>query len=259
MRKITVLAVGDVVGNESVKYVQKHLSGIKKEYNVDFTVLNCENSADSNGVEIQGAEALFSAGADVLTSGNHIWKRHQIQDYLDDNKNILRPANYPPEAPGMGHTICEVNGIRILVMNLLGTVYLDPLACPFMTAEKILSRENGRYDLSILDFHAEATSEKLAMAYEFDGRINVIFGTHTHVQTADERIMPKGTGYITDIGMTGPDNSVLGVCPELIIKKLKTHMPVKFELAKGDFSLCGAVFEIDADSKRVISVQRIKK
>lgn len=256
---LVVLAIGDVVGPDAVSYIEANLADIKREYNVSFTVINCENAAKDNGVDIQSAEALIRCGADVLTSGNHIWKRREIYNYLDDEKNIIRPANYPPEAPGFGYTIHDAGGFRVLVMNALGTVYMEALSCPFAAVEKILSDNAGKYDFSVLDIHAEATAEKLAMANYFDGKINVIFGTHTHVQTADERIFPNGTGYITDLGMTGPINSVLGVKPEIIIKKLRTHMPMKFEIASGKILLNGAVFTIDTGSGRVLSAKRITR
>ncbi len=262
--QIKLLAVGDVVGVRAVDFVSKNLRRLKSECGASIVVLNGENAAPGNGLDPTSADALFAAGADVITSGNHIWHRREIKNYIDDTPALIRPANYPTACPGEGYTIVEVDGVRFLVVNLLGTIYMDPpLACPFGTLEKILDHLKGKYDIGIVDFHAEATSEKIALARYFDarvgvGRVSAIFGTHTHVQTADETVLPGGTAFITDLGMTGPVDSVLGIRTSCILDKLRYKMPVKFEVADGKIELCGAVFTFDTDSGRAVAVERVR-
>ncbi len=256
---IKILALGDITGVSASEKVCRSLNRIKSEYEIDFTVANGENAANGNGLDRSTAELLLSGGIDVLTSGNHIWQKRQMYDYIDENPYILRPANYPKGTPGKGSVIFESFGLRILVMNVLGTTYLEPLRCPFETVDELLKENEGEYDISLLDFHAEATSEKLAAANYFDGRINVIFGTHTHVQTADARIFPKGTGYLTDLGMCGPINSILGVDCSKVIERFRTRLPVRFETPEGECQLNGAVFTYDKKEKRCVSVELLRK
>ncbi len=258
-KQYKILALGDAVGPESSEKLCRALGGIKREFNIDLTVLNGENAASGNGLDKRTADMLFSGGIDVITSGNHIWQKHEMQDIIDENPYIVRPANYPAGTPGKGYVIFDSFGVRTLVMNLLGTVYMDPLDSPFEAADRMLSETKGLYDISVLDIHAEATSEKIALANYLDGRVNIVFGTHTHVQTSDARIFPNGTGYVTDIGMCGAVNSVLGVKPECIIKKFKTRMPVRFETASGETELNGAVFTFDTCERRVTSVELLKR
>lgn len=258
-KQYRILAVGDVVGAEATDGVCRALGKLKQEWNIDLTIVNGENAAPGNGLDRSSAQRLLSAGADVLTSGNHIWQKREMEDYIGENPCILRPANYPDSAPGRGYVIHDSFGVRVLVMNLLGCVYMEPIASPFETAERILREQEGAYDLSVLDFHAEATAEKLALAFFLDGRVNVVFGTHTHVQTADARVLPGGTGYITDLGMCGPVDSVIGVKKECVIRKFRTRMPVRFETASGPLSLCGAIFTYDADARRVISAEPVSR
>ena len=258
-KQYAILAIGDIVGTESTDKVCRALGEIKKEYHIDLTIANGENAASGNGLDKSTAAVLLRSGIDVITSGNHIWQKREMQEYIDENPYILRPANYPDGTPGKGFVIHDSMGTRVLVMNLLGTVYMEPLASPFDAAEKILRENEGRYDISVLDIHAEATSEKLALAYYFDGRIDVIFGTHTHVQTSDGRVLPGGTGYITDLGMCGAVDSVLGVKKECVIKKLRTHMPVRFENPSGETELDGAVFVFDMPERKIASVKTLKK
>ncbi len=255
---IKILALGDVVGPGAVRSIKEKLWSIRRENGVCFAVVNGENSADSNGVDIKSAEALIRAGADVVTLGNHTFKRREIREYLDDNKNIIRPANFPDEVNGRGYTVIDTPQGRILVINLLGVTFMEPLGCPFHKIDAILKSQKDKYDYSILDFHAESTSEKIAMSHYIDGRVNIMFGTHTHVQTADERVMPKGTGYITDLGMCGADNSVLGIKKEKIIERFLTHFPVKFDIDTDDITLHGAIFSLDTDTGRCVDVQRLK-
>ena len=219
-----ILAVGDVVGTAGLDHLASKLWNIRNSNSIDFCVVNGENATDISGVSRNDALKIFDAGADVITLGNHTWGRRDLYELLDENESIIRPANYPAECPGSGYTIAKVSGYRILCMNLIGTVNLPAEACPFKTADTILSRENGSYDIALVDMHAEAPSEKIAMGRYLDGRVSAVFGTHTHVQTADEQILPYGTAYITDLGMTGPTNGVLGVSYDIIISKFLTHI-----------------------------------
>ncbi|MBQ9116796.1 MAG: YmdB family metallophosphoesterase [Clostridia bacterium] len=258
MSTIKILALGDVVGPSAVKYLEENLRGKIRELEADVTVINAENAAIGNGLDADSARALLGAGADVLTSGNHIYRHSTLHHFLEDSKKLIRPINYPSECPGNGYTILKLGGVRLLVMNVLGTVYGEPLACPFESVERVLKRESGGYDVAILDIHAETTSEKAAIARCFDGRISAVWGTHTHVQTADARILPRGTGFITDLGMCGADDSILGIEPRNIITKLKTHMPQKFNVATGSITATGALFTIDISNGKALSVEAIK-
>ncbi len=251
-----ILAIGDVVGQAGVAYLRANLRKIKNNLGADLVIVNGENAAEIHGIGQNDAEDIFYAGADVITTGNHAFGRYDIYSYLDDEKYILRPANFPGSAPGHGYCIINAAGLRVLVMNLQGNVSMKvSLASPFEIADSILKRESGNYDIAVLDFHAEATSEKLAMGYYLDGRVSVVFGTHTHVATADEQIMPRGTGYITDIGMTGPNTSILGVAPECIIKGFTTAMPQRFRVAEGKVTAHGALFTLSGD--KCTKVERI--
>ena len=252
-----ILAVGDVVGGRAVEYLENNLWKVREENKIDFTVVNGENASEIHGIGTADAKALISSGADLITLGNHTYGRRDICEFLSESESIIRPANYPPMAPGGGYTLLNVNGWRILGINILGTALMESLACPFTTVDRILERENGNYDFAVMDIHAEATSEKIALARYFDGRIAVIFGTHTHVQTADEQILPNGSGYITDLGMTGPDNGVIGTEADAVIEKFRTKMPVRFKAADGKIKACGAIFDLDTDTKKVRSVTRI--
>ena len=253
-----ILAIGDIVGSRSVDYLSDRLFRVKAELGVDFVVANAENASDIHGVSVKDATAVFEAGVDVITLGNHTYGRRDICEMLSSDAKIIRPANYPPLAPGAGYLITEWRGTRILCINVLGTALMEALACPFDTVEKILAAERGNYDIALMDIHAEATSEKIALARYFDGKISVMFGTHTHVQTADEQILPKGSGYITDLGMSGPVNSVIGTDTSLVIEKMRTKMPVRFTVADGEIKVCGALFDVDVTSGRTSSVRRIK-
>ncbi len=259
MSEYRILALGDIVGSESVDKVLRVLPSLKREYKIDFTVANGENAAKGNGLDRRTAEALLGGGIDVLTSGNHIWQKQEMVDYIEENAYVLRPANYPEGTPGKGYVIFDCMGTRVLVMNVLGTVYLDALGCPFRAVEAMLKENEGRYDLSVLDIHAEATSEKLALANYFDGRVNVIFGTHTHVLTADTRIFPRGMGYVTDIGMCGGVDSILGVSVDKVITKFLTHRPVRFDNPVGPIELNGAVFTLDRAAYRTVSVELLRR
>ncbi len=255
---MNILTIGDVVSPLGVKHLSDNLWRIRRENNIGFTVVNGENASVGNGLDRESALVILEAGADVITGGNHIFRKHSLYSELENGERVIRPANYPAAAPGCGYTLLDANGYRVLVINVMGVVYLEPLACPFDTIERILVREEGRYDISLLDIHAEATSEKMALGRYFDGRISAVFGTHTHVQTADEQVLVGGTGFITDIGYTGPHDSVLGVKSDIIITKLRTHLPQRFDYAEGDVYATGAIFDIDETSGKCRSVRRIR-
>lgn len=254
-----ILVLGDIVGERTLQFLQKTLWTKRKELGADLVIANGENVCDIHGLSPRTAETLFAYGVDFLTSGNHIFDRRDIYTFLNDSASIVRPCNYPPTAPGEGaKLLTSAEGWRILVVNVSGTVFMEPLDDPFRAVERELERARRTYDFALLDIHAEATSEKLALARHFDGRFAAIFGTHTHVQTADEQILPNGTGYITDIGMTGPVNSILGVTPADVIEKQRTHMPRRFTVADGDIAANGVLFDIDPVTGRTSAVKRIK-
>lgn len=244
-----ILVVGDVVGAGGVEYLERTLRTKIDGLGADMTVVNGENSAPNNGIDTASAKALLAAGADVITTGNHVYKHSTFHSFLENSENVIRPLNYPSACPGNGYTYINISGYRILVMNVLGVVLGEPLNCPFDSVERVLDREKGRFDAAILDIHAETTSEKAAIARYFDGRISVVFGTHTHVQTSDARILPKGTGFITDVGMCGPVDSILGVESGIIIDKLRLHLPKRFDIAGGEISANAALFELDDNGK----------
>ena len=253
-----ILVLGDIVGNAGTSAVEKRLWSIRREHGIDMVIANGENAAEGNGLNRETAERLLDAGVDVITSGNHIWKKSTVHSLLEKNENVIRPANYPGECPGSGYCIFDMNSYKVLVMNLLGTVFMESLDSPFVTADKILSREEGNFDFAIVDFHAEATSEKIALGRYLDGRITALFGTHTHVQTADEQVFGGGTGYITDVGMCGPHDSVLGVKSDIIIRKFLMKMPVHHEEAEGDVSLCGCIFTVSTDNYKTVKTERVR-
>jgi metallophosphoesterase (TIGR00282 family) len=250
------LALGDVVGTKTVDYLRRQLWSLRTRERIDFVIANGENVTDIKGIAARDAEALLDVGIDVITLGNHTYGMRDVYPYLESSERVIRPANYPPEAPGCGYTVCNVDGWRLLCINIGGRVFLDPLASPFDTVDRILERERGGYDIAVMDIHAEATSEKLAIAHYFDGRVQVMFGTHTHVPTADEQILPHGSGYITDLGMCGPTNGILGTDKACVIERFRSMMPVRFEVADGEISAHGAIFELDGD--RVKGVRRVK-
>ncbi len=252
-----ILAVGDTVGSSGVRHLTEKLWSIRKYYDIDLTIVNGENSADGNGMLPQSADDLIAAGADVVTGGNHSFRRREVYSYLDDSKACIRPANMPSTAPGFGYSIYESGGKSTLVINLLGTVYMESLESPFICVDRILEQNRGKYDFAVVDIHAEATSEKAALARYLDGRVNIVFGTHTHVPTADTRILPKGTGFVTDLGMVGVSESILGVSCDTIIEKFLTHMPTRFNQAEGEVIADAVVFGIDRESGKCVSVERI--
>ncbi len=249
-----ILTIGDVVGSAGTEFLKKNLYNIQKEYSIDMIIANGENAAVGNGLDIDTANELFSSGVDVITSGNHIWHKYELQNRIDDFPNILRPANYPPECPGNSYVIFNASNVKVLVISVLGTVYLESMTSPFNSVSKILEREKNNYDVSIIDIHAEATSEKAAFANYFAGRVTAVVGTHTHVQTADARILKGHTAFITDLGMTGAYDSILGINTECILKKFLTKMPVRFDQAEGKVQFNGAIIDADFSSGRANSI-----
>lgn len=252
---MNILAIGDVVSTVGCEYLRKKLPSLKKMYGVDFCIVNGENSAAGNGITPQSADFLFDSGVDLITTGNHVFRRREIYDRLDTDPNIIRPANYYAGNPGKGFAVCDMGSVKIGVINLAGNAFMEG-ANPFTAADGVLKKLD-ECRIVLCDFHAEATGEKRALGFYLDGRVSAVFGTHTHVQTADEQILPNGTGYITDLGMVGTINSVLGVTPEAVITKLKTGMPTRFDNNEGECMLNACLFEIDKHSGKTTAVQRI--
>ena len=253
-----ILAIGDVTSQGGVAHLEKNLWTQRRKYGIDFCIVNGENASFITGISRDGAEVLLRSGADVITGGNHTMQNFSALKMLDEVNEVIRPLNYGEEAPGKGYTIVDTGAYRVLVMNVMGNVHMEPqLDAPYAFVDAVLKREAGRYDIAVLDVHAEATGEKLAVAHNFDGKINVVFGTHTHVPTADCLILPRGTGYVSDLGMCGESGGILGMDVGTVLYKMKTKMPGKFKCAEGATFADGVVFELDASGK-TISVERIK-
>ncbi len=253
---VKILAVGDVCGEPGLEYLERNLRKIRSDKNIDFVVVNGEN-ANVVGITPRQADAIFRAGADVITLGNHTWIRTEIQPYLEERKKILRPANFGPQCPGRGIAAFSTPFGDVCVLNLMGRFTLDSNTDnPFVIADGFM--EEIREKIILVDFHAEGTSEKRAMGFLLDGRASAVWGTHTHVQTSDACVLPKGTGYITDLGMTGPINSVLGIDPEQSIGKFMGDPPRRYESAGGPCRLEGCIFEIDPDTGRCLSAEGVR-
>ena len=254
-----ILAIGDLVGEGGVKKLKDQLQKIKQQENIDFVIVNAENSAGGIGITTKIFNELKNMQVDAITMGNHTWGKKDIFSFIDD-KILLRPANYPDNVPGKGYGIYECKGKKICVINLIGRTDMNILSeNPFLKMEKILEEIKGKADIIILDFHAEATAEKIAMGYFLDGKITAIFGTHTHVQTADEKVLENGTAYITDIGMTGPKKSVIGMDIKASLKRFETTLPEKYKLAEGSCTLNGCVIEINDETCRAERIYRITR
>lgn len=255
-----ILTIGDIVSKQGCDYLRKTLPALKRELKADIVIANGENSAVGNGILPQSAEHILDSGVDLITLGNHSLKRREIYDYLDSGYPIIRPANYHESAPGKGMEIIDKGYCKIAVINLQGAVYLDPIENPFSVIDKLIENANEEgAKIIIIDFHAEATAEKKAMGFYVDGRVSAIFGTHTHTQTNDNQILPKGTGYVTDIGMTGPYYSVLGVSVDCAIEKLKTGLPTRFVNEDGVCVLEGCLFEIDEKTGKTVNTMLIRR
>ena len=253
-----ILAVGDIVGESGVRKLKEELPRIKKEKNIDFVITNGENSAGGMGLTERNFKDIMEAGTNVVTMGNHTWGKKDIFKFIDD-PNLLRPANYPKGVVGKGLGIYECKGKKIAVMNFLGRVDLNILTeNPFVLAKEMVEELQGKVDMIFIDFHAEATAEKIAMGRFLDGKITALFGTHTHVQTADEQILPNGTAYITDLGMTGPKESVIGMNIQASLKRFETTLPEKYKLAEGSCILNAVIFEIDDETNKAVGITRIR-
>lgn len=253
-----LLFVGDVMGRPGRRALGNLLGALRTQYGADFVVANGENAAGGLGITQQTAAELLEAGVDVITLGNHCFAKKDVMNLLQTERRILRPANYPPGTPGNGFGVFETSqGARIAIVNLLGRVFMDPIDCPFRTADAVLSEIAGESNVIIVDFHAEATSEKQAMGWHLDGRVAAVIGTHTHVQTSDERVLPGGTAYITDAGMTGVLDSVLGLDKVCVVRRFLTRLPDKFTVADGKATLQGVALEIDPGEGKAISIERL--
>ena len=255
---MNILVIGDVTSPAGIEHLKKNLWTFRKENNIDFCVINGENASFVTGISEELAKVLLQSGADVITGGNHTMHNKTIYTFLDDKREIIRPINFGESAPGRGYTIVDACGYKMLVINAMGNVHIEPtLDSPYPYIDRALEREKGKYDFSVLDIHAEATGEKLAVGYAYDGKINVIFGTHTHVPTADEQILPQGTGYITDVGMCGESGGVIGMQSEAIVLRMRTRLPHKFTAAQGKVVANGAIFTLDSRSGKVTKVIRV--
>lgn len=251
--------VGDIFGKPGRKAVKELIKTYRNQYELDFVIANGENAAGGNGITREIANELYNAQIDFITMGNHTWDKKEIFQFIDTDKKIIRPANYPPGTPGRGLAIVPLsNGLKIGIINLSGRVFLPPLDCPFRVGERIVEEISKETHIIIVDFHAEATSEKIAMGWFMDGKVSAVVGTHTHVQTADERILPYGTGYITDVGMTGPHDSILGVKRDIVIQKFLTQLPARFETAQGVAQLNAILLEIDETTGKTMGLKRIQ-
>lgn len=255
---MNLLFIGDIVGRPGRDAVKALLPELVRRYQVDFTVANGENASGGLGITQSVAEELFQAGIEVLTTGNHVWRQREAVGYLGTEPRLLRPANYPTEAPGRGGQVfITAHSGSVGVVNLQGRVFMDPIDCPFRAADREIEQLRGKTNVVIVDIHAEATSEKVAMGWYLDGRVSAVIGTHTHVQTADERLLPGGTAYLTDVGMTGPRDSILGVKAEPVIRRFLTGVPSRFELATGPLLLNAALVDIDTETGTARSVARV--
>ncbi|MCB2201391.1 TIGR00282 family metallophosphoesterase [bacterium] len=257
MSTFNLLFVSDICGKPGRQAAAHMIKPLREKYAIDYVVANVENAAGGFGVTPEMSRKMFSYGINLQTSGNHIWDRVDILDYFDEHPKLIRPANYPPTAPGTGAYIDTVGSVKIGVINLMGRVYMANLDCPFQAAMREVKRIQSQTSIIFVDFHAEATSEKQAMAYYLDGRVSAVVGTHTHVQTADESVSERGTAYLTDAGMTGPYDSIIGMEKGPSLGRFLTGMPKRFTTASGDVRLSGVVIRIDAESGRAVEIERI--
>lgn len=253
-----ILMIGDVVGRPGRKLLLRELNNIKKELGVDFIVANLENASGGNGITEKNLKQLLNTPIDVVTMGNHTFNQRETIDYIENYPNMLRPINYPDIVPGKGYTIVEKDGVKIGVINASGQAMMGDMDSPFPIIDAILEDLEKECDIILIDFHAETTSEKIAFGYNYDGHVSGIVGTHTHVQTADNRVLPEGTAYITDLGMTGPLNGVIGVKKDIILNKLKTKIPGRFEIElEYPWQLNGALIDVDEKTGKARSIERV--
>lgn len=257
---MNIMMIGDICGRPGRHAAAHFIPILKQNYNLDFIIANGENSAGGVGITAKVRDELLQMGINMITTGNHVWDKKEIFDFIDQENQLIRPANYPPGTPGKSYTITKVNNHNVGVINLCGRTFMPPVDCPFRAVDQILSEIKGLCEIIIIDFHAEATSEKLALGWYLDGKVSCVAGTHTHIQTADERILPQGTAYISDLGMVGPWNSILGVDKEPVIKKFLTGLPAKFTVATDDdIIFCAIILEINAHSFQVDKIIRIQE
>jgi len=255
---MNILMVGDVYGEPGRRAIRTLLPGLRRQYEIDVAVVNVENAAGGFGVTPPFCREFLDEGVDVMTSGNHIWDKKEIIPYIAKENLLLRPANFPPGTPGSGFVTVKSGPYRVGVLNLMGRVLMQPNDCPFQKADEIVPQLRKDASVILVDMHCEATSESQAMGWYLDGRVSAVVGTHRHVQTADERVLPGGTAYITDLGMTGPVDSVIGVERALILQRFLSQMPVRFEAAKGPAALHGVVITVDPDSGRASGIKRLR-
>jgi hypothetical protein len=256
---MNILFIGDIMGEPGRRVLLKHLSKVIQDYHIDLVVGNGENAAGGFGITPDIAEELFDLGLSAITLGNHAWDKREAMEYLQKESRVIRPANYPDGVPGKGTCVIETaQGERLGVLQLMGRVFMPMVDCPFRVAERELAQLTTQTDYILVDMHAETTSEKMAMGYFLDGKVSVVLGTHTHVQTADEQILPQGTGYLTDVGMTGPVKSVIGMKYNLVIQKFLTQLPRRFEVAPGPSVLCAAVVELDRETGKTTHISRLR-
>lgn len=257
---MNILFIGDIVGSPGRRAVKELVPKIIKKEKIDFVIGNAENAAGGSGITPDIAEELFSYGLDVITSGDHIWKKKEILEVLDADNRLLRPANYPPGAHGSGWNIYSLkSSVKVGVINLVGRVFMECVECPFKIGREIVDKIRKETPIIIVDMHAEATSEKIALVWYLDGKVSAIFGTHTHVQTADERIYPKGTAFICDVGMAGPHDSVIGRKAEQILTRFITGLPTRFEMAEENVQLNGAIVTIDEKTGHALEIKRVNE
>ncbi len=255
-----ILFIGDVVGSPGRRVIREVIPKIKSEKKHDFCIANAENAAGGSGLTYSTVKEIFLSGVDVITTGNHVWSKREVLNFIDSEQSVLRPVNYPSELPGKGSVIKQAGKTgctQIGILNVMGRIYMDNIDCPFRTASREIENLRSFTNIIIVDMHAEATSEKNALAWYLDGKVSCVIGTHTHIQTADERILPMGTGYITDAGMTGPYDGILGVDKDIILNKFLNHMPVKFEVAKGKTQFNGLLVDINESTGRTIRLERL--
>ncbi|MHB8076143.1 TIGR00282 family metallophosphoesterase [Desulfosporosinus fructosivorans] len=254
-----VLFIGDIMGKPGREAVKRFLKPIQLEYNIDVTIANAENAAAGKGLTKVIAEELYDYGIQFLTMGNHVWDQREIRNFIDAEPRLVRPANYPVGAPGQGYGFIRTMGIKIGILNLSGRIFLPPLDDPFSGAIRYINQIKQETPFIIVDFHAEASSEKVALGWFLDGLVSAVVGTHTHIQTADARLLNQGTAYITDVGMTGPRDSVLGIKKEIIINRFLTQLPAKFEVASGAFQLNAVVIDIDEKTGKARQIEAIQR
>jgi len=255
---VKVLFIGDVIGNPGRKAIKSLLKDFVQENSVDLVIANGENAAGGFGITESVAEELFYNGIDAITSGNHIFDKKDVLTYLDRSDRLIRPLNYPEDVPGKGVTVFTVNSTKVAVLNISGLVFMTPIRCPFRTIDAELAKLPDDIKVKIVDFHAEVTSEKSCMGWYLDGRVSAVLGTHTHTPTADARVLPKGTAFITDVGMTGPYDSVIGVHKDSAMRRFLLQMPTRFTTATGDIRLCGALVTVDVSTGKSLAIERIE-